>query len=290
MKSKIFALSIATMILWGSTTEPMGRFFRHKSPGFSRVMTGLQWTTLGGLTAYNGYNLKSGLDSADEFFKNLPEASPELTTRVQSVIKDRSVSVKEIPEELRPSFGNAMAFAHPLTGTKCIVLNPDMELHDTTFKHEYRHIQDNHSLKAHIFKNLTPLAVFATFKSGIYGYKIARYGYKAAKTRIPSIWANLLKIPGTYGYILTDSVSAITSSYFTRKYEFQADDAIEASSAEAGADYLERVVGPIECEQMKILESRGVNTNGLSFQLTRSHPPMEDRIERLRERAAQAKA
>ncbi len=284
MKSKIFSLFIATLILWGSTTEPMGRFFRYKSPAFSKVMTGLQWTAVGGLTIAGSYAKIQEINSGEEMIKKLPDASPELTRRVHSVIEDHSVKIKyyKTSEKDKLDFF-AGGFINPLTGTKIICINPDYapKMPDGFFNHEYCHIKKMHRPKQDIIWAMVPLATLATLKSSSYGYKILRHGHAI---HTPSVGASLIRFLGTWFCIETACLvnRFAMAPYLQRLYEYEADDAIPASLAEETADYFEKnylfsdLVREIESSPMERLGER--------------HPPTRKRIPRLRARAAQAKA
>jgi hypothetical protein len=54
MKSKIFALSIATLILWGSTTEPRSRYLTAAGvKAVAKLVNSVPWVLLTGWAGYN---------------------------------------------------------------------------------------------------------------------------------------------------------------------------------------------------------------------------------------------
>jgi len=54
MKSKIFSLSIAILILWGSTTEPKGRYLTAAgAKAVAKLVNRMPWVLFTGLAGYN---------------------------------------------------------------------------------------------------------------------------------------------------------------------------------------------------------------------------------------------
>ncbi len=282
MKSKIFSLSIATLILWGSTTEPKGRIFTAAGvKAVAKLVNRMQWATLTGWAGYNLKALKDGHEGLESAADRLPNAPEWATSYVRDILADPSVIVKYDFFGFM-SGGYAGALSNPFNGKKVIFISflLPSEANYGILHHECSHIQNNHGIKNFLTQSVGPLALNTVFKTANTGFRVVRYGYAATKKHVPSIGATLLKIPTT---IISAPLSILGARHQNRLFELQADNAIPADLA-----------GPVANEFKSWLPKKQIYEMGLSTKekmmemLLGSHPKLQIRIPELQARAVPA--
>ncbi len=263
MKSKIFALSIATLILWGSTTEPMGAslspIFDSRDPNHNIALFGVSVTAITQLLL-TSYVIKKEFENIEKQLDSLPNDKTN-TSYVRNVIQSDSVQVK-----YHGKVGDEASFKNYFTGKKYILLSPNARTPDGVIHHEYAHIVGNHTIKKAVFSRLV-IPLIACLSTSYTLKRLGSLPIKNSKNNMLALGEICLIIPVTVG------LAILLQQYQSRLYEYEADDAAPADKANELADYLEAHV-PDQ------------NESWLVKLLLRSHPTTKARAQRLRARAA----